>query len=84
MKSLERANWPDEHVEVRQQLIRLIRARRLRYGAPPDRPTRIRYLQIVNPESGFPLTKSGMWDVIDQALDSGASLEPVTLRQPPG
>lgn len=84
MKSPEEANWPDEHVEVRKQLIRLIRARRLRYGAPPDRPTRIRYLQMVSPESGLPLTKSGMWHVIDQALDSGVPLEPVALRRPPG
>ena len=84
MKSLERANWPDEHSGVRQQLIRLIRARRVRYGAPPERPTRISYLQVVSPESGLPLTKSGMWHVIDQALNSGVPLEPVTLRQPPG
>ena len=84
MKPLEGTNWPDEHVGIRHQLIRLIRARRLRYGAPPDRPTRIRYLQVVNPESGLPLTKPGMWQVIDQALDSGVALEPVTLRRPPG
>ena len=25
----------------------------------------------VNPESGLPLTRSGMWHVIDEALDSG-------------
>ena len=84
MKSLEGANWPDEHSGVRQQLIRLIRARRVRQGAPPERPTRIRYLQIVSPESGLPLTRSGMWRVIDQALDNGVPLEPVTLRQPLG
>ena len=84
MKSPEGANWPDDHVEVRTQLIRLIRTRRLRYGAPPDRPSRISYLQVVNPESGLPLTRSGMWHVIDQALDSGVPLEPVTLRQPSG
>ena len=84
MKPLEGTNWPDEHVGIRHQLIRLIRARRLRYGAPPERPTRIRYHQVVNPESGLPLTRSGMWHVIDQALDSGVPLEPVTLRQPPG
>lgn len=84
MRSLEGANWPEEHAGVRRQLIRLIRARRLRYGAPPKRPARIRYLQVVNPESGFPLTKSGMWYVIDEALDSGIPLEPVTLRRPPG
>ena len=74
---------PDEHAGVRQQLIPLIRARRLRYGAPPDRPARIRYHQVVNPESGLPLTRSGMWHVIDQALESGVPLVPVTLRQPP-
>ena len=74
MKSLEGANWPDEHTGVRQQLIRLIRTRRLRYGAPPDRPTQIRYLQVVNPESGLPLTRPGMWDVIDQALAEGIEL----------
>ena len=84
MKSLEGTNWPDEHVGVRRQLIRLIRARRLRYGAPPKRPARIRYLQVVNPESGLPLPRSGMWHVIDQALDSGVPLEPVAMRQPPG
>ena len=56
----------------------------MRYGAPPNRPTRISYLQVVNPESGLPLTRSGMWHVIDQALDSGFPLEPVTLHQPPG
>lgn len=84
MRSLEGANWPEEHAGVRNQLIRLIRARRLRYGAPPKRPARIRYLQVVNPESGFPLTKSGMWHVIDEALDSGIPLEPVTLRRPAG
>ena len=84
MKSLEEANWPDEHIEVREQLLGLIRARRLRYGAPPDRPVRIRHLQIVNPESGMPLTRSGMWNVIEQALDSGVPLEPVTLHRPPG
>ena len=84
MKSLEGANWPDEHAGVRNQLIHLIRARRLKYGAPPKRPARIRYLQVVNPESGLPLTRSGMWHVIDQALDSGVPLGPVTLRQPPG
>ncbi len=84
MKSVEGANWPDEHVGVRHQLIRLIRARRLRYGAPPKRPARIRYHQVVNPESGLPLTRSGMWHVIDQALDSGVPLGLVTLRQPPG
>ena len=33
---------------------------------------------------GTPLTRSGMWHVIDQALDSGVPLGPVTLRQPPG
>ena len=38
MKSVEGANWPDEHVGVRQ------------------------------------LTRSGMWHVIDQALDSGVVL----------
>ena len=75
---------PDEHAGVRQQLIHLIRARRVRYGAPPKRPTRIRYLQVVNPESGLPLTKSGMWHAIDQALESGVPLAPVTLRQPSG
>ena len=74
MKSVEGANWPDEHVGVRHQLIRLIRARRLKYGAPPKRPARIRYHQVVNPESGLPLTRSGMWHVIDQALDSGGVL----------
>ena len=84
MKSLEGANWPDEHIGVRHQLIRLIRARRVKYGAPPKRPARIRYHQVVNPESGLPLTRSGMWRVIDQALDSGVPLGPVTLRQPPG
>ncbi|MCY3546998.1 MAG: hypothetical protein OXH49_08960 [Gemmatimonadetes bacterium] len=84
MKSPDEANWPDEHVEVRKQLIHLIRARRRRHGAPPERPTRIRYLQMVSPESGLPLTESGMWHAIDQALDSGIPLEPVTLRQPPG
>ena len=84
MKSVEGANWPDEHVGVRHQLIRLIRARRLKYGAPPKRPARIRYHQVVNPASGLPLTRSGMWHVIDQALDSGVRLGPVTLRQPPG
>ena len=84
MKSLEGANWPDEHVGVRHQLIRLIRARRLRYGAPPKRPARISYHQVVNPESGLPLTKSGMWHAINHALDSGVPLGPVTLRQPPG
>lgn len=52
MKSSEAANWPDEHVGVREQLIRLIRAKRVRYGAPPERPARIRYHQVVNPESG--------------------------------
>ncbi|MYA41188.1 MAG: hypothetical protein F4Z31_05495 [Gemmatimonadetes bacterium] len=83
MKSLEGANWPDEHSGVRQQLIRSIRARRLKYGRPPDRPTDISYHQVVNPESGLPLTRSGMWQAIDQALDSGIPLEPVTLRQPP-
>jgi len=84
MKSPERANWPEEHVEVRKQLIRQIRARRVRYGAPPDRPTRIHYLQMVSPESGLPLTRSGMWHAIDQALDSGIPLQPVTLDRPPG
>ncbi len=84
MRSLEDANWPDEHVEVRRQLIGLIRARRVKYGAPPQRPARIRYHQVVSPESGLPLTRSGMWQVIDQALDSGVTLAPVTLRQPLG
>ena len=84
MGVLEGANWPDEHSGIRRQLIRLIRARRLRYGAPPKRPVRILYHQIVNPESGLPLTRSGMWHVIDRALDSGVPLAPVTLRQPPG
>ena len=51
MRSLEGANWPEEHAGVRRQLIRLIRARRLRYGAPPKRPARIRYHQVVNPKS---------------------------------
>ena len=83
MKSLEEAAWPDEHSGVRQQLIRSIRARRVRQGAAPERPTRISYLQMVNPESGLPLTKSGMWQAIDQALDSGVPLESVTLRRPP-
>ena len=84
MKSLEEANWPEEHSGVRHQLIHLIRARRVRHGAPPDRPTRIRYLKVLSPESGLPLTESGMWQVIDQALDSGVPLEPVTLRRPSG
>ena len=83
MKPPEGANWPAKHVGVRQQLIHVIRARRLRYGAPPKRPARIRYHQVVNPESGLPLTRSGMWHVIDQALESGVPLVPVTLRQPP-
>ena len=84
MRSPEGANWPDEHVGVRRQLIQLIRARRRSYGAPPKRPARISYHQIVNPESGFPLTRPGMWRFIDLALDSGVPLEPVTLRQPLG
>ena len=84
MKPPEGASWPDEHAGVRHQLIRMIRAGRRRYGAPPERPTRIRYLQTVNPESGLPLTRSSMWHVIDQALDSGVPLAPVTLRRPPG
>lgn len=84
MKSPEKANWPDEHAEVRQQLIHLIRARRVRHGRPPDRPARILYHQMVNPESGWPLTKSGMWHAIDQALDRGTPLQPVTLRRPRG
>ena len=53
MRSLEVAKWPEEHVGVGNQLIRLIRARRLRYGAPHKRPARIRYHQVVNPESGL-------------------------------
>ena len=40
MKPPEGANLPDEHAGVRQQLIHLIRARRLRYGVPPKRPAR--------------------------------------------
>ena len=84
MKPPEGANWPDEHVGVREQLIGLIRAKRVRYGAPPERPARIRFHQVVNPESGLPLTRSGMLRVIDHALDSGVPLVPVTLRQPPG
>lgn len=84
MKSAEEANLPDEHTGVRQQLIGLIRARRVKYGAPPERPARMRYLEIVNPESGMPLTRAGMWHVIDQALDSGIPLELVTLHRPPG
>lgn len=83
MKSPEAANWPDEHAGVRQQLIGLIRAKRVRYGAPPERPARISYLQVVSPESGLPLTKPGMWHAIDQALEGGVPLVPVTLRQPP-
>ena len=69
---------------VRKLLIGLIRARRVKYGAPPKRPARISYLEAVNPESGMPLTRSGMWYAIDQALNSGVPLEPVTLRRPPG
>ncbi len=46
---------PDEHAGVRQQLLHLIRSRRLRYGAPPKRPARIRYHQVVNPASSQPL-----------------------------
>ena len=84
MRSLEGSNWPDEHVGVRRQLIGLIRARRRKHGAPPLRPVRIRYFEVVDPESGKPLTNWQMWQVIERFLDEGVALEPVTLHQPPG
>ena len=72
------------HPEIRRQMIALIRNRRRSYTFTRTRPTVVRFRDIVNPETGLPLTDAGMWRALREFLDDGVPLESVELRQPAG
>ena len=74
----------DTHPEIRQQLIALIRKRRTNRAFTTDRPTDVRFWEIVHPTSGLKLTEAGMWREIERFLQLGVPLKAIVLDQPPG
>ena len=75
---------PDEHPEIRRQLITLIQKGRRTHAFTTRRPTKVRFWQVAHPESGQPLTESGMWGEIVRLLESDIPLTEIALEQPPG
>ena len=71
------------YAQIRQHLIGLIRKCRRTAVFTRKRPTDIRFWEILNPESGFPLTDVSMWHEIVRLLKSGVSLQEKPLDQPP-
>ena len=75
---------PDEHAEVRRQLIALISKGKRRWRHTALRPTDVRFGEIRDPETGHPFTQSTMWGAACRLLSSGAPLRKVTLDKPRG
>ena len=82
--SPSRRGQAGKDAEVRRLLIRLIRARKRFARFTHRRPTDVRYWEVVSPESGFPLTGSGMWSEVLRLLEAGLPLKRIALNQPPG
>ncbi len=74
----------DDHAEIRQQFIALIRKRARGHRFTRNRPTDVRPGEIVDPESGLPLTHRSMWWRIVRFLEEGVPLRGIELDKPPG
>ncbi|MCY4646429.1 MAG: hypothetical protein OXE73_06100 [Gammaproteobacteria bacterium] len=74
----------DNYPEIRRQMVALIQRRRRAYTFTRTRPTVIRFRDIVNPETGLPLTDASMWRAVRRFLDDGVPLESLELRKPVG
>lgn len=72
------------HPEIRRQMARLIQKGKRRTDFTPHRPTRVHPTEIIHPDSGWPLTAPGMWEVIVTLLDAGVPLRKQPLKHPPG
>lgn len=40
--------------------------------------------KVINPETGFPFSEAGAWELIQQLLDSGNPIQPIPMDDPPG
>lgn len=76
----QEGNYP----EVRRQLITLIRQGRRTAQFTRKRPTDLRFGEVLNPESGIPLTRSSAWREIVRVFRSNAPLQKTQLHQPRG
>jgi len=47
-------------------------------------PTRWQTLQVTNPETGFPFSDAGAWELIADQIDSGVEIKYVKLDKPSG
>ncbi len=72
------------HPEIRRQMAKLIRKGRRRDTFTQYRPTEVRPWEVIDPDSGLPLTAPGMWAVIVSLLDAGVPLRKHSLDNPPG
>ena len=72
-------------VEVaRQNMLALLRKRRCTAIWSEDRPVDWRPASVINPKSGMPFTRLTCWHFIEELLESGQSIEVISLNKPPG
>ncbi len=65
-------------------MIALIWKRRRRATFTRRRPTDIRPAEFTNPETGYRLSRQGMWAEVVRLLETGVPLRRVALQQPAG
>ncbi len=69
----------------RAELIRRASSRRTRRASfSRERPTKWHPTSLIHPGHGEPFTADGCWSFIADAIASGAPVEVITLRLPPG
>lgn len=65
-------------------MIALILKRKRKANFTRRRPTDIRPREFTNPETGYPLSRQGMWAEVVRLLETDVPLRRVVLRQPAG
>jgi hypothetical protein len=69
----------------RAELARRASSRKTRKAAfSPDRPTKWHPTSLIHPDEGDPFTTDNCWAFIVAAIKSGAEIEVIELRHPPG
>jgi len=70
--------------EIRLELIRRARDKKLRsFEFDLDEPVVWKPTEVLNPNCDLPFTDISAWHFIAEQLESGCSVEVVTLRKPP-
>ena len=74
----------DDLLQIRKQLVALIKQRKRVTDWSKERPNDWRPTQVTHPSSGLPFTPNGAWQFIEEKLEEGHLLEEVILDTPPG